>query len=43
MTRPRFNDQREQKRDSSDARKSIRDNKRRQEFLRPHRLLTGEE
>ncbi|CAF1171697.1 unnamed protein product [Rotaria sordida] len=42
MTRPRFNDQREQKRDSSDARKSIRDNKRRQEFLRPHRLWTGE-
>ncbi|CAF5165562.1 unnamed protein product, partial [Rotaria sp. Silwood1] len=40
--RPRFSDQREQKRDSSDTRKSIRDNKRRQEFLRPHQLWSGE-
>ncbi|CAF3444881.1 unnamed protein product [Rotaria sp. Silwood1] len=42
MARPRFSDQREQKRDSSDTRKSIRDNKRRQEFLRPHQLWSGE-
>lgn len=34
MVRPRFGDNREQKRDSSDSRKPTRDNKRRQEYLR---------
>ncbi|CAF3332382.1 unnamed protein product [Rotaria socialis] len=41
-TKSRFNDQREQRRDSWDQRKPAQDTKRRQEFLRPHRLWTGE-
>ena len=32
--RPRFNDNREQKRDGSESRRPMRDNRRRQEFMR---------
>jgi hypothetical protein len=34
MVRPRFGDNREQKRDSFDSRKPVRDTRRRQEFMR---------
>ncbi|UJR26860.1 hypothetical protein I4U23_008171 [Adineta vaga] len=39
---PRFNDNREQRRDSSDSRRPMRDNRRRQEFMRPYQLWSGE-
>jgi len=42
MVSPRFSDDREHKRDSSESRKPMRDTKRRQEFMRPHRLWSGE-
>jgi len=42
MVRPRFSDDREQRRDSIESRKPMRDTKRRQEFMRPHRLWSGE-
>jgi hypothetical protein len=34
MTRSRFSDDREQRRDSNESRKPMRDTKRRQEFMR---------
>lgn len=34
MARPRFNDDREQKRDISELRRPMRDSKRRQEFMK---------
>jgi hypothetical protein len=34
MVRPRFSNNREQKRDNNESRNSIRDTKRRQEFMR---------
>jgi hypothetical protein len=34
MVRPRFSDDREQKRDTNESRRPMRDTKRRQEFMR---------
>ncbi len=38
MVRPRFSDNREQRRDSSESRRPVRDTKRRQEFMRLNNL-----
>ncbi|CAF0733999.1 unnamed protein product [Adineta ricciae] len=39
---PRFSDNREQKRDGSESRRPMRDNRRRQEFMKPYQLWSGE-
>ncbi|CAF0884424.1 unnamed protein product [Adineta steineri] len=40
--RPRFSDNHEQKRDSNEYRRPMRDTKRRQEFMKPHQLWSGQ-
>ncbi|CAF0782066.1 unnamed protein product [Adineta ricciae] len=39
---PRFSDNHEQKRDGSESRRPMRDNRRRQEFMKPYQLWSGE-